>query len=350
MADFEHQYQPECPPQENITFESHSCDTLGKKADGFKLNGFRRDSTDSNDSTHFSGRSKIDLPTEQLVLDHISDFLRHVSKVKASEDALRNANHLGVRLTAELRFTTGRQRQFSKRSRLRCALAKHHSEVSRLTSSFQSATSALSVKSAIVNQLIEAICNNKSQSLPRTLERPVTISSDDSTTATSVKSDAIRAPLIKVRSEEDPKFTNLFARLAMWRGRTVYVSQEMKDCERRKLILSTTDRLAASIALLRELKFNNVHQQKLIENCAKHDKVLQLLYSELSTSNYFENCEEQVGRQEVSCVICMDNINKKSACALPCGHLFHFDCVNRWLMEKPSCPMCKHSVTPIKEH
>ena len=42
------------------------------------------------------------------------------------------------------------------------------------------------------------------------------------------------------------------------------------------------------------------------------------------------------------CCICLQNINLKQKCILlPCGHLFHFQCLKFWLNKNCVCPMCR---------
>mgnify|MGYP001295459206 CR=1 FL=1 len=51
-----------------------------------------------------------------------------------------------------------------------------------------------------------------------------------------------------------------------------------------------------------------------------------------------ENCE--------MCVICLEDIlEKQYTIKLPCGHLYHSDCLYRWLCKKPVCPLCS---APVK--
>jgi hypothetical protein len=35
--------------------------------------------------------------------------------------------------------------------------------------------------------------------------------------------------------------------------------------------------------------------------------------------------------------------------ALPCGHLFHLDCVACWVVGHPSCPVCRRSLCGRRE-
>ena len=43
-----------------------------------------------------------------------------------------------------------------------------------------------------------------------------------------------------------------------------------------------------------------------------------------------------------SCSICMDTIGR-DAHALRCGHVFHAQCVQRWLGRSATCPVCRQS-------
>ncbi|CAG9333567.1 unnamed protein product [Blepharisma stoltei] len=44
-----------------------------------------------------------------------------------------------------------------------------------------------------------------------------------------------------------------------------------------------------------------------------------------------------------TCAICFDEFkNKEKVAALPeCGHLYHTECIKRWIIVKPECPCCK---------
>jgi hypothetical protein len=50
------------------------------------------------------------------------------------------------------------------------------------------------------------------------------------------------------------------------------------------------------------------------------------------------------------CTICLTTINSEDeedemkAEAIECGHCFHSGCLNRWLEEKTSCPICRHPI------
>lgn len=49
--------------------------------------------------------------------------------------------------------------------------------------------------------------------------------------------------------------------------------------------------------------------------------------------------------QQLQCVICQEV--HQDGCAsrsLPCHHTFHEECVNQWLRENPTCPICRSDV------
>ena len=42
------------------------------------------------------------------------------------------------------------------------------------------------------------------------------------------------------------------------------------------------------------------------------------------------------------CSVCMEALEEGDVCAeLPCGHVFHRECVTEWLARRPSCPICR---------
>lgn len=47
-------------------------------------------------------------------------------------------------------------------------------------------------------------------------------------------------------------------------------------------------------------------------------------------------------REHTECAICLNEFIKGDKVAqLPCGHIFHSDCVGCWLFEHPNCPICR---------
>ena len=48
-----------------------------------------------------------------------------------------------------------------------------------------------------------------------------------------------------------------------------------------------------------------------------------------------------------SCALCLEDFSlKESVRVLRCGHRFHIECVDRWLLPNtdPACPLCKASI------
>ena len=47
----------------------------------------------------------------------------------------------------------------------------------------------------------------------------------------------------------------------------------------------------------------------------------------------------------LKCVICLSNFKiKDNEVTLPCLHMFHFNCIKKWLYEKRCCPLCKSEI------
>ena len=45
------------------------------------------------------------------------------------------------------------------------------------------------------------------------------------------------------------------------------------------------------------------------------------------------------------CTICMDEFKAVNTCKeMPCKHLFHSRCLDRWLIKNASCPVCRHQL------
>jgi len=54
--------------------------------------------------------------------------------------------------------------------------------------------------------------------------------------------------------------------------------------------------------------------------------------------------------EESECSICFEPLKTLYA-ALPCGHVYHSDCILKWLTDHRSCPVCRKKMqwTLIKD-
>ncbi|RLN32976.1 hypothetical protein C2845_PM03G20230 [Panicum miliaceum] len=63
---------------------------------------------------------------------------------------------------------------------------------------------------------------------------------------------------------------------------------------------------------------------------------------------YAEAMKAQRQQQQACCPVCLDNYGDGDVVrVLPdCGHLFHRACVDPWLRQRPTCPVCRTSPLP----
>ena len=49
--------------------------------------------------------------------------------------------------------------------------------------------------------------------------------------------------------------------------------------------------------------------------------------------------------ENYQCIICMEEFQKNEKVKLlPCGHIFHDNCIKEWLMKQKTCPFCKSEI------
>lgn len=51
---------------------------------------------------------------------------------------------------------------------------------------------------------------------------------------------------------------------------------------------------------------------------------------------------ETVNENDGTCSICLDTFkDQEKARVMPCSHKYHLLCIDKWLMQHSSCPLCK---------
>lgn len=56
--------------------------------------------------------------------------------------------------------------------------------------------------------------------------------------------------------------------------------------------------------------------------------------------NRFPDASEQECTAAGNCLVCRDDMTRGKK--LPCGHVFHLDCLRMWLQHQQSCPLCRY--------
>ncbi|KAJ7955482.1 RING/U-box superfamily protein [Quillaja saponaria] len=55
---------------------------------------------------------------------------------------------------------------------------------------------------------------------------------------------------------------------------------------------------------------------------------------------------DQMRIRTTECAICIAEFEVKGEAAkLPCLHVYHRDCISKWLQRNPSCPMCRFKLS-----
>ncbi|KAI9177109.1 hypothetical protein LWI28_011163 [Acer negundo] len=68
------------------------------------------------------------------------------------------------------------------------------------------------------------------------------------------------------------------------------------------------------------------------------------------------NSHERIGQEYSDCVICVEDFKDGDRCGVlyKCEHVYHIDCINKWLTKSKHCPLCRcyvidNSSTPSKK-
>jgi hypothetical protein len=68
-----------------------------------------------------------------------------------------------------------------------------------------------------------------------------------------------------------------------------------------------------------------------------------------ASKNEIESCPKFTLKQELTnnktCLVCQDDMQVGNTLRrLPCLHTYHSDCIDMWLQQKPTCPVCLHTI------
>ena len=67
------------------------------------------------------------------------------------------------------------------------------------------------------------------------------------------------------------------------------------------------------------------------------DKIKEIPLKPYHKALFEDNCQ---------CIICMESFSENELVKqLPCGHIFHGDCIDHWLSQQKNCPFCKAECT-----
>jgi hypothetical protein len=62
-----------------------------------------------------------------------------------------------------------------------------------------------------------------------------------------------------------------------------------------------------------------------------------------------EKKEEKIKDEENECSICLENIEESSKKIVRCGHIFHGECIGKWLEGHDKCPLCIQTIVEVEE-
>jgi hypothetical protein len=106
------------------------------------------------------------------------------------------------------------------------------------------------------------------------------------------------------------------------------------------LPLLTPDEILEYINNYIETYTNGNNYERLTELCNN------IGYLKQGISNIDNVCEKVIINADESCPICLETItNKDSYKIIKCRHIFCQECINKWLKDNVSCPMCKNDLT-----
>ena len=100
------------------------------------------------------------------------------------------------------------------------------------------------------------------------------------------------------------------------------------------IIIATTVFYVFSFILLCLMKFYKFLLKNKKKNHKSKDERLKTVLNKVSY---------KYRKSDLDCAICLENLKDKTVVTLDCSdlHSFHASCINAWLNESNSCPICR---------
>ena len=134
----------------------------------------------------------------------------------------------------------------------------------------------------------------------------------------------------------------------------------VNDFENQDLNDSFEDYILYDDKFQEQMAINAVDQQIIDElypnpDSMSYEQLLQLednmgnVNKGLSKKQYdklpFVKYDKDKYSENYQCIICMEEFEKnENVKLLPCGHIFHDNCIKEWLLKQKSCPFCKSEI------
>jgi hypothetical protein len=134
----------------------------------------------------------------------------------------------------------------------------------------------------------------------------------------------------------------------------------VNDFENQDLNDSFEDDILYDDKFQEQMAINAVDQQIIDElypnpDSMSYEQLLQLednmgnVNKGLSKKQYdklpFVKYDKDKYSENYQCIICMEEFEKnENVKLLPCGHIFHDNCIKEWLLKQKSCPFCKSEI------
>jgi len=104
--------------------------------------------------------------------------------------------------------------------------------------------------------------------------------------------------------------------------------------------------------------FRNSNSQRIIESLITniiqegiHEEESQGLSEETIAELRNQSYQYTTSDNIQQCSICLENFSENNnVISLPCEHIFHLDCIERWGQSHNSCPLCRNAIEQQQIH